>query len=134
MKSSNYSIYCHKILGKYITKNHNKEQLAHLNLNLEKANIMMLSNEYLSEAYMTSFLSIPFSLIFSFLIYLIFPSTLTIILIPVLGLGIPVSIWQFFYNTPSIRINQRKKSIDRYLPYAVNFINTMSVAGIYPVD
>jgi flagellar protein FlaJ len=40
----------------------------------------------------------------------------------------------YYISLPSSKAKARGKKIDRYLPYATNFINTMSVAGISPAE
>ena len=40
----------------------------------------------------------------------------------------------YYLSLPSSKAKTRGKKIDRFLPYAVNFINTMSVAGISPAE
>jgi len=40
----------------------------------------------------------------------------------------------YYLSLPSAKSKNRGKNIDRYLPYATNFINTMSLAGISPAE
>jgi len=40
----------------------------------------------------------------------------------------------YYLSLPASKSKARGKKIDRYLPYAANFINTMSVAGISPAE
>jgi hypothetical protein len=42
--------------------------------------------------------------------------------------------WYIYISLPGSKAKARGKNIDRYLPYAINFINTMSVAGISPAE
>jgi flagellar protein FlaJ len=47
---------------------------------------------------------------------------------------IPVIIGLVYIQMPASKAKARGKNIDRYLPYATNFINTMSAAGISPSE
>jgi flagellar protein FlaJ len=47
---------------------------------------------------------------------------------------VPVAIGLYYISLPASKAKARGKKIDRYLPYAANFINTMSVAGISPSE
>ena len=47
---------------------------------------------------------------------------------------VPIGIGAYYITLPSSKAKMRGKKIDRYLPFAANFINTMSVAGISPAE
>ena len=47
---------------------------------------------------------------------------------------VPVGIGLYYLSMPASKAKIRGKNIDRFLPYATNFINTMSVAGISPAE
>ncbi|MBU0497779.1 MAG: hypothetical protein KKC68_07050, partial [Candidatus Thermoplasmatota archaeon] len=80
MRSTNYSRYSHKLFGDYLRKNQEPERLSRLNLELEKANIPIVSTEYLSKAHLTTLLSIFISLACGILLYFILPDIITLIL------------------------------------------------------
>ena len=47
---------------------------------------------------------------------------------------VPSVIGMYYIYLPSSKAKARGKKIDRFLPYAANFINTMSVAGVSPSE
>jgi flagellar protein FlaJ len=59
-------------------------------------------------------------------------SNITSLLILVISSLVPVGIGLYYLGLPASKAKSRGKNIDRHLPYATNFINTMSVAGISP--
>jgi len=70
----------------------------------------------------------------SVLFYLIVPHPITALLILLISSIVPVGIGLYYLSLPSSKAKTRGKNIDRFLPYATNFINTMSVAGISPAE
>ena len=74
------------------------------------------------------------SFILSLIFYLILPNPITSILLLAISSIIPVGIGLYYLSLPGSKAKARGKKIDRYLPYATNFINTMSVAGISPAE
>ena len=74
------------------------------------------------------------SFIASLLFYLLIPHPITALLILLISSIVPVGIGLYYLSLPSSKAKTRGKNIDRFLPYATNFINTMSVAGISPAE
>jgi flagellar protein FlaJ len=74
------------------------------------------------------------SFITSLLVYIILPNQITAFLILIATSIIPISIGLYYLSLPTTKSKERGKNIDRFLPYATNFINTMSVAGISPAE
>ncbi len=74
------------------------------------------------------------SFIASVLFYLLVPHPITALLILLISSLVPVGIGLYYLSLPSSKAKTRGKNIDRFLPYATNFINTMSVAGISPAE
>lgn len=134
MRSSRYSVFCHKIFGKYISKHYTKKYLKQKNINLEKANIAMIFDEYLSKSLMTVIIGFLFTLIFGLIINLSFFSLTTFLAFLVLIIIIPLGLWEFYQVYPRYVIKKRGQNIDRFLPYAINFISTMAVAGVSPLE
>jgi len=66
--------------------------------------------------------------------YLIIPHDITALFILIISSLVPVGIGMYYLTLPMSKAKSRGKKIDRYLPYATNFINTMSVAGISPAE
>ncbi|MFH1013820.1 MAG: type II secretion system F family protein [Thermoplasmatota archaeon] len=92
----------------------------------------MVYTEYYSMVLMNiivGFLASFFSMVF---LYVLLPHPITAMLILAVSSIAPVGIGLYYISMPSSKAKSRGKNIDRYLPYATNFINTMSVAGISP--
>ena len=70
----------------------------------------------------------------SLIFYLIVPHPVTSLLILIVSSLVPIAIGLYYISLPSSKAKTRGKNIDRFLPYATNFINTMSVAGISPAE
>jgi flagellar protein FlaJ len=101
---------------------------------LEKADISMVYKEYYSMVLMNMLLGFVVSFISTVLFYIILPHPITAILLLVISSLVPISIGLYYLVLPTSKAKMRGKEIDRYLPYATNFINTMSVAGISPAE
>ena len=78
----------------------------------------------------------PFKATFTSILflYLLIPHPITALLILIVSSLVPSLIGMFYLSLPTSKAKSRGKNIDRYLPYATNFINTMSVAGISPAE
>lgn len=133
MKSTKYSHFCRKIFGK-IFSDYKKHQLAEKNILLEKANIVMVYEEYYAMVLMNILIGFIGSFIAAAIIYLLLPSPYTLLLLLILPIGTSLAIAMAFLYLPTYYINKRGSNIDRYLPYIVNFMSTMSVAGVSPVE
>ena len=101
---------------------------------LEKADINMMYKEYYSMVVMNIIIGFIASFTSTIILYLIFPYYITALLILILTSIVPTSIGLYYIGMPTSKAKSRGKNIDRYLPYATNFINTMSVAGISPSE
>lgn len=133
MRATGYTKFCLKIFGKLYSW-YKKEPLEEKNLPLVKANIPMSYEEYYSTALMNTILITMISVIFSliiFLVTLININILFIIIIPSIILSIIASSYLYY---PSFLEKMRGKNIDMFLPYAINFISSMAVAGISPSE
>jgi flagellar protein FlaJ len=94
----------------------------------------MVYKEYYSMVLMNILLGFIFSFISTIIIYFIIPHQITALLILLVSSLVPLFIGLYYISMPSSKSKNRGKNIDRYLPYATNFINTMSVAGISPAE
>jgi len=74
------------------------------------------------------------SFISTVIIYLLIPHQITAFLILGVSSVVPIVICLYYISLPSSKAKTRGKNINRFLPYATNFINTMSVAGISPAE
>jgi flagellar protein FlaJ len=68
------------------------------------------------------------------ILYLILPNEITTLLFLIITSVVPLGIGLYYLTLPTSKAKSRGKNIDRYLPYATNFINTMSFAGISPAE
>ena len=132
MKSTKYSRFCRRIFSNAFDKFNINETSK--NWLLEKADISMVYKEYYSMVFMNIILGFISSFATSTLIYLIFANQITAFLILIISSIVPLSIGLYYLSLPTAKSKNRGKNIDRYLPYATNFINTMSLAGISPAE
>ena len=130
MKSTTYSRFCRRLLADLFERFNISETSK--NRLLEKADISMVYKEYYSMVLMNLILGFSFSFISSLIFYMIIPHPITALLILVISSVVPVGIGLFYLSLPTSKAKTRGKNINRFLPYAANFINTMSMAGISP--
>jgi len=133
MRSTNYSKFCLQLFGKYFRK-HKKDELIERNTLLERANIQMEYAEYHAMVIMNMLLGLIITLILSLTLSAIIQSTyglLLIILLPTLFVAL---IGAAYLYLPTYLIQKRGENIDRFLPYAINFIGSMAVAGVSPTE
>jgi len=131
MKSTKYSNFCLKVFGSFFSW-YNKNPIELKNLDFVKANISMSYDEFYSTALMSSIIGFFMSLFFAAFFYLFLPLPFIIILI--IPIIVTFSVIAFYYTYPSYSITRRAKNLDLYLPYAINFISSMAVAGISPSE
>jgi len=132
LKSTKYSRFCRRLFANTFDK-FNINEIGK-NWLLEKADISMVYKEYYSMIFMNIILGFITSFISSSVIYLLFPNQITAFLILIISSIIPLGIGLYYLSLPTAKSKGRGKNIDRFLPYATNFINTMSVAGISPAE
>src|SRR4030042_3352342 len=133
MKTSKYTTFSLGIFGRFFKK-YMQDKLEAKNIDLVKADIQMSYEEFYSTGIMSMILGYIISLIFTILLYILAPSKITfafLILIPML---VTLCIGAVFLYYPKYRTNARAKEIDLFLPYAINFISSMAVAGISPSE
>jgi len=132
VKSTTYSRFCRRLFAQMFERFNISETSR--NRLLEKADITMVYLEYYSMVLMNLILGFVVSFISSVLLYTLIPHPITALLILAISSIVPVGIGLYYITLPSSKAKSRGKNIDRYLPYATNFINTMSVAGISPAE
>ena len=132
MKSTKYSRFCRRIFSKTFERFDISETSK--NRLLEKADISMIYKEYYSMVVMNIIIGFISSFISTLILYLLIPNNTTSLLILIVSSIVPIGIGLFYLGMPTSKAKSRGKNIDRYLPYATNFINTMSVAGISPAE
>jgi flagellar protein FlaJ len=101
---------------------------------LEKADIAMVYKEYYSMVWMNIIIGFISSFVSTLIIYLIIPNAYSALLMFIVSSLVPAVIGIYYITLPGSMAKSRGKKIDRYLPYATNFINTMSAAGISPAE
>ena len=132
MKSTKYSRFCRRLFSKIFERFNIIETSK--NRLLEKADISIVYKEYYSMIVMNIIIGFIASFISTLILYLIIPLDITALLIFMVSSIVPTVIGLYYLSLPTSKAKSRGKNIDRYLPYATNFINTMSVAGISPSD
>ena len=132
MKSTSYTRFCRKLFEKAFERFGLIETIR--NNRLAKADIAMVYQEYYSMVLMNIILGFVASFISTLILYLIIPHQITALLILIASSVVTIGIGLYYITLPISKAKSRGKKIDRYLPYAANFINTMSVAGISPAE
>ena len=133
MKSTRYSKFCVSIFGKFIPT-YKKDKLVEKNLNLIKANISMDYNEYYATALMSVLIGVITSSIVAVILHLTFASSYTALMALFTPLIVALCIGATYLYLPTYYIKKRAADIDLFLPYAINFISSMAVAGISPAE
>jgi flagellar protein FlaJ len=133
MRLKKYTDISQKLFKKTYEKIPDEIQIER-NLQLEKAGIHIDYKEYYTITLFTLIIGCIFSLLIPFLLYVLLPSMITLLLILLLpGFVVGIIGLSFLYY-PGYRIKRRAYHIDLFLPYAINFINSMAVAGISPSE
>jgi len=132
LKSTSYTRFCRKLFEKAFERFGLIETIR--NNRLAKADIAMVYQEYYSMVLMNIILGFVASFISTLILYLIIPHQITALLILIASSLVTIGIGLYYITLPISKAKSRGKKIDRYLPYAANFINTMSVAGISPAE
>jgi len=128
-----YSDITQKLFKKTISKIP-EEELAEKNLELEKAGILIDYTQYYATTLFSLILGCITTLLITGFIYILLPSTISLLLILLLPTLVVTCLGLYFLYRPGYRIKRRAYHIDLFLPYAINFINSMAVAGISPSE
>ena len=132
MKSTKYTRFCRRLFSN-IFERFNIVETTKNNI-LEKADIAMVYKEYYSMILMNIIIGFIVSFVSILILYLLIPNPITALLMLIVSCIVPIGIGGYYLALPSSKANSRGKKIDKYLPYATNFINTMSVAGVSPAE
>ena len=130
MKSTKYSRFCRQLFAKTFEKLDIEK--ASKNRILEKADIAMVYQEYYSMVLMNIIIGFISAFLSTLILYLMVPNDITAFLMLLVSSIVPVGIGLYYIGLPTSKAKARGKKIDKHMPYAANFINTMSVAGISP--
>jgi flagellar protein FlaJ len=132
VKSTKYTRFCRRLFEKTFERFDISETSK--NRLLEKADIAMVYKEYYSMVLMNIIVGFISAFVSVLIFYLIVPHPITALIMLVISCVVPIGIGLYYISLPASKAKIRGKKIDRYLPYATNFINTMSVAGISPAE
>lgn len=132
MKSTKYSRFCRQLFAKTFEKLDIEK--ASKNRILEKADIAMVYQEYYSMVLMNIIIGFISAFLSTLILYLMVPNDITAFLMLLVSSIVPVGIGLYYIGLPTSKAKARGKKIDKHMPYAANFINTMSVAGISPAE
>jgi len=132
VKSTRYTRFCRQLFAKTFEKLDIEK--ASKNRILEKADIAMVYQEYYSMVLMNIIIGFISAFLSTLILYLIAPNEITAFLILLISSIVPAGIGLYYIGLPSSMAKSRGKKIDKHMPYAANFINTMSVAGISPAE
>jgi len=132
LKSTTYTRFCRRLFSSTFER-FDISETSKNNL-LEKADIAMVYKEYFSMVLTNILLGFIISFISTLILYLIVPHDITSMLILIVSILVTVGTGLYYISLPTAKAKSRGKKIDRYMPYATNFINTMSVAGISPAE
>ena len=132
MKSTNYTRFCRRLFANFFEKFNFSETSK--NRLLEKADIPIMYQEYYSMVLMNILIGFISTFISLLILYLLVPHPILALLMLIISCIVPVGIGFYYIYLPASKAKARGKKIDRFLPYAANFINTMSVAGISPSE
>ncbi len=132
MKSTKYTRFCRQLFAKTFEKLDIEK--ASKNRILEKADIAMVYQEYYSMVLMNIIIGFISAFLSTLILYLMVPNDITAFLMLLVSSIVPVGIGLYYIGLPTSKAKARGKKIDKHMPYAANFINTMSVAGISPAE
>jgi len=132
VKSTKYTRFCRRLFSNTFERFNISETTK--NKTLEKADIAMVYKEYYSMVLMNIIIGFIVSFISTIILYLIIPNPMTAILMLIVSSVVPIGIGIYYLALPVSKAKARGKKIDKYIPYATNFINTMSVAGVSPAE
>jgi len=133
MNTPLYSRFCSRILGKLFAKIPN-DKLIEKNIKLAQANISIGYEAYSSVSMLNTIIVGLASFFVLFSLYLVNPS----IFLLLAAITVPILLSVFtclgYFYLPKYLIKKRGRNIDLFLPYAVNFISSMAVAGVSPAE
>lgn len=132
MNLKRYANFCERFTLLF-TKNYLNKTDTEKALLLEKANLPFEYTQYKAIIFASSIISSILSAVVlsSISIVLQANSILMIFTVPfVMG----IAIWELLSFLPTIFAGSRQREIDRYLPFAVNYLNTMAKINIAPVE
>ena len=131
-----YITYSLRLFGKPARASAAKQHK--LRFALEQAHISLLPEAYLAFTWLTTLITgvILYALVFAGLVIAgvagsapSAPFVAALLVLPIMG---PATVYLAIATYPDYRAGERRRLIDRDLPYAVNYIAAMSSAGVVP--
>lgn len=145
----------HEIFGKYY--DNRRHEYYSLRLNMLRNRMSIGYDMYMSGALLTSFLCATFTLIaVNLLFYLIAVPDFTgsrinapqwmlhfsqykeiavwLVLNIISGIFVFSAVYKTFVVYPAVMAQERKRGIERMLPYAINYMSSMAGAGVLPLE
>lgn len=138
MSLSRYERLAYRLFGPSLQKA--ARQNYHLKHSLKEAHIFKRPEEYLSFSYLNMVVAliatgVPVAIFALLAIVGLFPLPLTtLVLLAPLPFVSAAIIYLLTFIIPDLRASARARDIDAKLPYALNYIATMSSAGVPPRD
>jgi archaeal flagellar protein FlaJ len=133
MNFLDYTRFCNNCVA-IIKINKKNRDYTEKNLILEQAGLKIPYQDYRNVKIITTFLITCISLVFSFFLFSVFFSNLSIFFFTIIPIILSVLTFSIFQFLPLVNIGTRARNIDRFLPFAVNYINTMAKTNISPVE
>ncbi len=133
MRLNIYSKFCKNII-QHIFSRYNKKQLEEKNIILAQADIPMDFIVYSSIALMNIIIGLSGVLVISLIIYALTPSAFTLLFLLIAPVTVSMTLVFKYWYLPIYYIKKREKNIDLFLPYAINFISSMAIAGVSPTE
>jgi len=145
----------HEIFGKYY--DNRRHEYYSLRLNMLRNRMSIGYDMYMSGALLTSFLCAVFALIaVNLLFYLVGVPDFTgsritapqwmlqfsqykeiavwLVLNIITGIFVFSAVYKTFVVYPAVMAGERKRGIERMLPYAINYMSSMAGAGVLPLE
>jgi len=133
VKATGYSSFSLRVFGRFLSEK-SKSSLQEKNILLEKAEINMDYTEYYSMMIMNMLIAYISSFIIFLIFYLLIESFLTLLFLLLFPIAIVALVGLIYFYLPNYYVKKRGSNIDLFLPYAINFISSMAVAGISPSE
>ncbi|MFH1424957.1 MAG: type II secretion system F family protein [archaeon] len=121
-----------RFFNSYVEKNLESYKNIHHDLRLANINIML--REYISICYFTLFLVMAVSIPSLLVIFLLMEKGIVLSLLLASGIGLGISFGSFVValKYPMTKADERKRSIENNLPFAVLYMNTIAGTGSPP--
>lgn len=133
MRLNKYSNFFKNII-QHVFSRYNKRQFEEKNIILAQADIPLDFITYSSIALMSVIIGFFSVFVISVIIYALIPSFFTLLFLLIAPVTVSAALGIKYWYLPIYNINKRKKNIDLFLPYAINFISSMAIAGISPSE